>query len=70
MKKELLIYLLTVVVSALVMHPDLLSDPAARFSMMSDRANYYHPFLFGLVPYLIIGLFRLLYLGIQKIMKR
>lgn len=58
------------IVSAIILHPDLLSDPMERFTVMSDRANYYHPFLFGLIPYLIIGLFRLLYLGIRKIIKR
>lgn len=70
MKKELLIYLLTVVVSALVMHPDLFSTPLARFEMMANRANYYHPFLFGLGVYLIIGIVRLIFAGLKKIIKK
>ncbi|WP_345975991.1 hypothetical protein [Sulfurimonas sp. HSL3-7] len=70
MKKELLIYLLTVVVSALIMHPDLLSTPLIRFDTMANRANYYHPFLFGLGVYLMIGIVRLIVVGLKKIMKR
>lgn len=70
MKKELLIYLLTVVVSALLMHPDLFSTPFARFEMMANRANYYHPLLFGLGVYLVIGIIRLIVVGLKKIMKR
>ena len=70
MKKELLIYLLTVVISALMIHPDLLSTPLARLEMMTDRANYYHPFLFGLGIYLVIGVIRLIVIGLKKIIKR
>jgi hypothetical protein len=70
MRKELLIYLLTVAVSALLVHPDLLSTPLTRLEMMTDRANYYHPFLFGLGVYLIIGIIRLIIAGIKKIMKK
>ncbi len=68
MKKELLIYLTIIILSALFMHFDLLTDPLHRIEMMSEQANYYHPFLFGFGLYLIIGLFRLIILGIKKIL--
>ena len=70
MKKELLFYLLIVIVSALIIHPDLLTDPGSRLEMMSDRANYYHPLLFGLAIYLSIALLRLIGVGLRKIIKR
>lgn len=70
MKKELLIYLLVILFSALIMHPDLLSDPIVRFETMIGRANYYHPLLFGLGIYLLIGAVRLLVKWIRSIIKR
>lgn len=70
MKRELLIYLFTVLLCAPVIHPDLLSNPVLRLEMMSDRANYFHPFVFGFGVYLAVGLLRLVLLGLRKIIKR
>jgi len=70
MKKELLIYLAVLLLSALIIHPDLLSEPAVRFETMIARANYYHPLLFGLGVYLLIGAVRLLVKWIKKVIKR
>ncbi len=70
MKKELLIYLLIVILSAPVFHPDLLTDFGSRMEMMSDRGNYYHPFIFALVIYLSIALLRLIAAVLRKIIKR
>ncbi len=67
MKKELLIYVSIIIFSAIVIHPDLLIDPLKRIGMMSERANYYHPFVFSLAIYLIIGMGRLLVIGIKKL---
>lgn len=69
-KKELLIYSAIVTLSALILHPDLLSEPAARLTTMVERSNYYHPLLFGLGIYLVIGLLRLTVVGIIKIIRR
>lgn len=70
MKKEFLIYCAIVILSAFILHPDLLTDPEARLTTMSERSNYYHPLLFGLGIYLVIGLFRLILIGIIKLIKR
>lgn len=70
MKKELLIYLVIILLSALIMHPDLLSDPMARLETMAGRANYYHPLLFGLGIYLLIGAVRLIIKWISRVIKR
>lgn len=51
LKKELLIYLLTLLVLALIMHIDLLSDPSARLQTMQEKENYTHPFLYSFVVY-------------------
>jgi len=67
MAKELLIYLAIVLVSSLLFHPDLLTEPLQRLSWMHDHANYYHPLLFGLGIYLLIGIPRLLYFGTLKV---
>lgn len=70
MKKELLIYLSILILSALVLHPDLLTDPLKRIDMMSERANYYHPVLFSLAIYLVVGFGRLIVAGIKKLTSR
>jgi hypothetical protein len=69
-KKELLLYLVIVLMAALLFHPDLLSEPEKRLEMMSDRGNYYHPFVFALLIYLVLGAFRLIIIGVKKLTKR
>ncbi len=70
MKKELLIYVVLLILSALVVHPDLLTDPFKRIETMSERANYYHPIVFSLPIYLVVGLGRLIVMGIKKLTRR
>ena len=57
-KKEALYYLLTLLVLALIMHIDLLSDPLARFHTMQEKGNYSHPFLYSFIIYGVILIFR------------
>ena len=57
-KKEALYYLLTLLVLALIMHTDLLSDPFARFDTMHEKGNYSHPFLYTLIVYGVILIIR------------
>ena len=58
LKKELLIYLLTLLVLALIMHIDLLSDPSARLQAMQEKENYTHPLLYSFVVYAVILILR------------
>ena len=58
LKKELLIYLLTLLALALIMHIDLLSDPFARLQTMQEKGNYTHPFLYAFIVYGIILILR------------
>ena len=57
-KKEVLYYLLTLLVFALIMHIDLLSDPLSRFNTMHEKGNYSHPFLYSFVIYGVILIIR------------
>jgi len=57
-KKELLIYLATLLVLTLIMHIDLLSDPLARLQIMQDQENYSHPFLYAFVVYFVMLIIR------------
>lgn len=58
LKKELLIYLLTLLVLALIMHIDLLSDPSARLQAMQEKENYTHPLLYSFVVYTVMLIVR------------
>ncbi len=57
-KRELLYYLLTLLVLALIMHIDLLSDPSARLNLMHEKENYSHPFIYSFVIYIVILIIR------------
>ncbi|WP_373036277.1 hypothetical protein [Sulfurimonas sp.] len=57
-KKEILYYLLILLILALVMHSDLLNDPVARLQTMSEKGNYTHPFLYAFAIYATILIFR------------
>jgi len=58
LKKELLIYLSTLLALALIMHIDLLSDPSARLQAMQEKENYTHPLLYSFVVYTVILILR------------
>jgi len=57
-QKEFFYYLLTLLILALIMHIDLLSDPLARFQLMEEKQNYSHPFLYSFIIYFIIFILR------------
>jgi len=58
LKKELLIYLSTLLALALIMHIDLLSDPSTRLQAMQEKENYTHPLLYSFVVYTVILILR------------
>ena len=66
LKKELTIYTALLTVLILLMHPDLLSDPTARLSLMQTQGNYIHPLLYTFFVYLIIYFFRSVFGFIMK----
>ena len=57
-KKELIIYLLVVLVLTLIMHSDLLTNPSMRINLMHEKENYSHPFLYSFFVYSAILILR------------
>ena len=59
-KRELVIYSAILLVLILLMHPDMITDPAARLGMMQQHENYIHPLLYTFIVYLIVFALRAL----------
>ena len=57
-KKELIIYLLVVLVLTLIMHSNLLTNPSMRINLMYEKENYSHPFLYSFFVYSAILILR------------
>ncbi len=60
MLKEILYFVIILLILAVVQHQDLLSEPMARFTTMQENGNYLHPFIWTAVVYSIVWIFRLL----------
>jgi hypothetical protein len=70
LKRELLIYSAILLVLIVLMHPDMLTDPAARLGLMQQHENYVHPLLYTLFFYLILLIVRAAFGWILKLLKR
>ena len=57
-KRESLFYIAILVILALISHGDLLTNPSSRFQSMSEKGNYFHPFLYTFFVYSIILIIR------------
>jgi len=57
--KELIFFTILVTVLAFIQHGDLLSDPLERFSLMQEKGNYLHPFLWVGIVYAVLLILRL-----------
>lgn len=68
--KEVVIFILLVLVVAPLMHPDLLSTPSERFGAMMEKENYWHPLLYTSVLYALIAVARWVVYLIKKIIRR
>ena len=69
-KKEVLYYLITLVILGLIMHIDLLSDPLSRLELMKEKENYFHPFLYSFIVYSVMLLLRIIINFISKIFEK
>jgi len=67
--KELAIYIVLFIALAAAMHPDLFSAPMERLTLMTERQNYIHPFVYTLLAYLIICMFRLFFKTLASLLK-
>lgn len=69
-KRELIIYSALLLLLIVLMHPDMLTDPAARLGLMQQHQNYVHPLLYTLFFYLILFVVRAAFGWILKLLKR
>lgn len=53
--KEIAIFLAVVIILAFIQHSDLATNPMARVESMIAIGNYLHPFLWAIVPYLLLA---------------
>lgn len=65
--KELAVYLVVLLVLAGVMHPDLFGVPLDRLALMAERGNYLHPFVYTLLGYSLIWIFRLFFRAVVRV---
>ncbi|MGM0622978.1 MAG: hypothetical protein ACQESH_03055 [Campylobacterota bacterium] len=52
--KEVVIFIAVVLILAAVQHNDLLTHPMDRVEAMLHMGNYVHPFLWAILPYLLL----------------
>ncbi|GEM_PF-1625388 len=64
------IFLLLLTLLALLMHPDLLTEPSRRFSRLWEGGNYLHPFAYAFVLYLLLWIFRGAFRFLRGLRKR
>lgn len=69
-KKEFTIYTALLTLLIFVMHPDMLSEPTIRLSLMQEHENYIHPLLYTFFLYLILYFLRALVSFIMKFFKK
>jgi hypothetical membrane protein len=61
--KEIIIYFIILIVLAVLMHPDLLSNPSERLTAISELGKESHPFIYSFIFYLIV-------FGVRKIVRK
>ena len=57
-QRESIMYIAIFFVVSIISHSDLLSDPLARFQMMTQKENYAHPFIYTFFIYTVILIIR------------
>jgi ABC-type uncharacterized transport system fused permease/ATPase subunit len=64
--KEIALLMTIFVITAMGVHPDLLSTPQNRFYSLIARENYFHPLFYTAIIYLLLGVLRLIVNTIKK----
>lgn len=70
LRKEFFIYLATLFILIVIAHSDMLSDPFARFDLMAQKENFFHPLVYSFAIYSIIFVIRKLIDLIGKLFER
>ena len=68
--REIVYFVIILVVLALAMHPDFLHSPLARVEAIYEKGNFLHPLLWTSGLYLIIGFFRIIGKVLNKLKNR
>lgn len=68
--REGIVYTAVLVLSACLIHPDLLSSPTVRFERMMAGGGYLHPFIYALFLYLLLWIFRGMTKGVRRLFSR
>lgn len=69
-KIELIYFTLILLVLAVVQHSDLLVAPLERASLMAEKGNYLHPFLWSFAVYFVVAILRLIVGYLLRFKKR
>lgn len=68
--RETGIFVALLMALALLMHPDLLSAPGERLTLMGERENYLHPLFYTTIVYGVLALLRALFAALSRVIKR
>ena len=63
--REAVIYTVLLILLSFLMHPDLLYSLGNRLAHMHERGNYYHPFIYAFIAYVLLFFVRFV---IKKVM--
>ncbi|QOP40982.1 hypothetical protein FJR03_04175 [Sulfurimonas marina] len=70
MIREVGIFISLLIFLAVVIHPDLLSNLSERFSLMYERENYFHPFIYTFIVYLLLSLLRYMVIKAIQVIRK
>ncbi|MFZ2890202.1 MAG: hypothetical protein WA010_07000 [Sulfuricurvum sp.] len=70
LRRELLIFVILMLILAPLIHPDFLNAPVERFKLMMEKENFFHPFIYILILYLLIAALRFFYLSLTKLLSK
>ena len=58
--REAVIYTVLLILLSLLMHSDLLFHPGERLVHMYERGNYYHPWIYAFIVYILLFFVRII----------
>lgn len=68
--REVGIFTALLIFLAVVIHPDLLNDLSERFSLMHERENYFHPFIYTFIVYFLLSLLRYMVIKAIQVIRK
>jgi len=68
--REVLLYSTLLILLGLLMHPDMLNNPSQRFTLLQERGNYFHLFIYTAIVFFILYIFRYITKKLLLIIKK